>query len=252
MTEPSSHHAPPSDWEAIACVAEPTRRRVYEVVRTATTPLTRDEVATRCGIGRSLATFHLEALSRAGLLVCDHAPRRGGPGAGRPAKRYRAARPDLAVSLPPRRYDLAAQILLRTVLATGADVRSPAAQLGREFGVERRGEKLAAVLDELGYAPEGREDEIRLGNCPFHALVGVEPRLVCAMNEAFLSGLLSGLGITELAAVLDPRPPACCVQLRTQRGMVASNAPSEPALAVRHDSNDCPVTSSSKAMSASK
>jgi len=100
-------------WKAVTPLTEPTRRRVYETVRAGVGPATRDEVAAALGIGRKLAAFHLDALAVAGLLDVDYArpPGRSGPGAGRPAKRYRAKHDDITVSVPARRYDLAARIL---------------------------------------------------------------------------------------------------------------------------------------------
>src|SRR5881409_1312880 len=102
-----------SGWNALHLLAEPTRRRVYDAVRAADEPLTRDAVAAGTGVGRRLAAFHLDLLTDAGLLDADYArpAGRGGPGAGRPAKRYRAAAVDLELSVPARRYDVAARIL---------------------------------------------------------------------------------------------------------------------------------------------
>ena len=34
--------------------------------------------------------------------------------------------------------------------------------------------------------------------------------MVCGMNEAFLQGLLEGLGADDVRASLDPRPGLCC------------------------------------------
>ncbi|MEV4088188.1 hypothetical protein AB0J43_48815, partial [Nonomuraea fuscirosea] len=39
------------------------------------------------------------------------------------------------------------------------------------------------------------------------------PDLVCAINHAFVSGLLDGLGATTLDATLAPKPGNCCVTL---------------------------------------
>src|SRR5438477_3815327 len=112
-----------SGWDALHLLAEPTRRRVYEAVRAADEPITRDGVAEAVGIGRRLAAFHLDLLADAGLLDVDYArpPGRGGPGAGRPAKRYRAAQVDLELRVPARRYDIAARIPARALCDAGED-----------------------------------------------------------------------------------------------------------------------------------
>jgi predicted ArsR family transcriptional regulator len=52
-----------------------------------------------------------------------------------------------------------------------------------------------------------------LHNCPFHALAARHTALVCGLNHAFLTGLLTGLHATHRQAVLEPRPGRCCVEL---------------------------------------
>ncbi|MGZ6269384.1 MAG: helix-turn-helix transcriptional regulator [Candidatus Limnocylindrales bacterium] len=95
---------------AIGALAEPMRRRLYELVAAADVPLGRDDAAAALGIGRPLAAFHLDRLVRAGLLEAEYRRRgeRRGPGAGRPAKFYRRAAGTIQASLPTRRYELAA------------------------------------------------------------------------------------------------------------------------------------------------
>ncbi|MEV5893347.1 hypothetical protein [Nonomuraea fuscirosea] len=52
-----------------------------------------------------------------------------------------------------------------------------------------------------------------LRNCPFHPMAADDPDLVCAINHAFVPGLLDGLGAPTLDATLAPRPGNCCVTL---------------------------------------
>jgi predicted ArsR family transcriptional regulator len=200
-----------ADWELVQLLAEPTRRRIYAAVRAAAAPMTRETVAEQVGIGRRLAAFHLDLLADAGLVAVDYArpPGRSGPGAGRPAKRYRATEVELDVSLPERSYDVVARILARGIVDSPGDAVSGAAAAargeGRRIGELRRagGRMTVAqtlsstedVLTDLGYEP-GRDGQacLRLHNCPFHAVVDVAPQLVCGVNDAFVSGILEGLG----------------------------------------------------------
>jgi predicted ArsR family transcriptional regulator len=218
-----------SEWDLVHLLTEPTRRRIYDVARTARTPLTRDEVADAAGTSRRLAAFHLDLLAEAGLLVVDYArpPGRNGPGAGRPAKRYRAGDVDVEVSVPPRRYDIAARVLARAVAESGAgSAGERAAEVAREEGrrlggLRRGGERMtvrrsleaaADVLSRLGYEPDRGEACVRLRNCPFHAVVDVAPTLVCGLNGALVGGVLEGLGASErVTAALDGVPPDCCI-----------------------------------------
>ena len=191
--------------------------------------MTRDEVSSALGLGRPIAAFHLEALAKAGLLAVDYArpPGRRGPGAGRPAKRYRAVDDDIALTLPERRYDLAGQILAAGVrnASSSNDARSATFAAARE-----KGEALAAdyarvattgpqrvractVLADLGYEPVDTPESVRLRNCPFHAVVDVDADLVCHMNLHLLEGLIDGLALDRLQARFAPTPGECCVHL---------------------------------------
>ena len=98
---------------AVAALAEPTRRRLYEHVVRQPAPVSRDEAAAAAGVPRATAAFHLDRLVDDGLLDVHFERRTGrtGPGAGRPAKLYRRAECTVAVSLPERHYDLAGELL---------------------------------------------------------------------------------------------------------------------------------------------
>src|SRR5947208_266429 len=52
----------------VALLHEPTRRLLYEYVRSRGRPVGRDEAAGAAGVSRSLAAFHLDRLAEAGLL----------------------------------------------------------------------------------------------------------------------------------------------------------------------------------------
>src|SRR5215218_1329714 len=101
-----------SDLDRLAALAEPVRRRLYQFVVAQGEPVDRDAAAAGAGIGRPLAAFHLDRLAEAGLLDVTYRRRSGrtGPGAGRPAKFYGPADHEFSVSVPPRQYDLAAEI----------------------------------------------------------------------------------------------------------------------------------------------
>src|SRR3954466_15324790 len=92
-----------TQWESLQLLAEPTRRGIYDAVRAGRHAMTREEVAAAAGVSKSLAAFHLDLLAERRLPDVDSArpPGRSGPGAGRPAKRYRAVPVDFDVSVPP-------------------------------------------------------------------------------------------------------------------------------------------------------
>ena len=215
-----------ADLQALTLLLEPVRRRIYDWVVEQGRTVRRDEVAEAAGIGQPLATFHLERLVRAGLLVAEYrrAGSRTGPGAGRPAKWYRRGDREFIAAAPPRRYDLVSQLMAKTMGSeAGKAVRprlnSVARGLGLELGRSSRPESagpdglgpLLSVLGEVGYEPKARDGEVRLANCPFKGLVSDHREVVCPMNVALCEGVLAGLGSSELTAVYRPARDWCCV-----------------------------------------
>ncbi len=226
--------APLDDDElvAIGSLQEPVRRSLYRYVTAQQREVSRDEAAEGVGIQRALAAFHLDKLVEAGLLEVTFRRLTGrtGPGAGRPAKLYRRSASEHAVSLPPRTYDLAAELLAQAVEeGGGGSARKSVTRVGRRFGRElgeqlkghlggrasraRRLDALAEALEVYGYEPRREGSAIRLGNCPFHALSESHRDLVCGMNLALLEGVVEGMQGADVEARPDPQPGQCCVTL---------------------------------------
>jgi predicted ArsR family transcriptional regulator len=220
-----------TDLRAVALLAEPVRRALYEWVVAAGQPVGKDEAASGVGINRALAAFHLDRLVDEGLLTAEFRRRSGrtGPGAGRPAKLYRRADAEIVVSLPERRYEIAARVMADAlVAATGGrlprELAAAARAAGRSVGEAARrvagprpGRRRlrTALVDALrgqGYEPRSAPDGgLALANCPFHALVAEHRQLVCGMNLAMSEGVLEGIGPTGLTARLDPADGRCCI-----------------------------------------
>jgi predicted ArsR family transcriptional regulator len=214
---------------AVAALAEPTRRRLYEYVARSPHPVSRDDVAGSLGVPRPTTAFHLDRLVDEGLLDVHYERRSGrtGPGAGRPAKLYRRSDCTVMVSLPERRYDLAGELLATAVTEAERSGERPAAVLdrtayarGRELGETARAGGVAdgrgavlGLLEEHGFEPRVDADGVALANCPFHALARDHTELVCGMNLRLLEGVLDGVSSSGLAAELRPVAGACCVRL---------------------------------------
>jgi predicted ArsR family transcriptional regulator len=206
-------------WQAVAALVDQVRRALYDYVRSQDHPVTREEAADAQHISRNLAAFHLDKLVGAGLLQTRYEAPAGQPrGRGRAPKVYERAPGCVSLTIPERRYDLIGEILAQAVAEAPADARAAAARLARQRGeaIGRRvgeGGPVVTVLADLGFEPVGDDDLIRLRNCPFHELAAEQTELVCGLNQAFIGGLLDGLGRTELHARLAPSPGACCVQI---------------------------------------
>lgn len=236
---------------AIAVLSDALRRTLYEFIRRQRRAVSRDEAAEHCGISRRLAAFHLDKLTRSGLLHSHYAPPEGAlPRPGRRPKLYEPADVEFLVSVPQRQYDLlgeilvdavidsstapstepgdeaepdaerdsAAQVALRVAGERGEALGGAARSEGRlhRLGPERALTATGQVLTTMGYEPYREPRLLCLRNCPFHRLAKQAPDLVCGLNHAFIAGLLRGLRARSVDAVLAPREGRCCVEVRTE------------------------------------
>jgi predicted ArsR family transcriptional regulator len=239
----ADHATPPAaDFDAqvigIAALGEPIRRDLYRYVVAQDAPVSRDQAAAGAAVARHVAKFHLDRMVADGLLEVEYArpPGRSGPGAGRPAKLYRRSPRQLAVSLPPRQYELAGRILAHAVTTSKRDhipvavaLGDAAREVGRAIGeqarekaggpansVSNRTRQVAAaarVLTDYGYEPRSNSGGITLINCPFRALAQDYTDLVCGINLDVMTGLVDHLDDSGLEARLEPVPGQCCVRL---------------------------------------
>jgi predicted ArsR family transcriptional regulator len=211
MSEIETRHYP--DLEAVVSLAEPVRRAIYDFAAAATEPVSRDEAAEGVGVSRQVAAYHLDRLADDGLLDVEFRRLSGrtGPGAGRPAKLYLRSNRAHEVTIPPRRYELAARILLEAAREGHLDsgtLASVAKRTGEEIGQAG----LASALVATGYEPVIEGDETRFRNCPFHVLRDQDRDTTCGLNLALVSGMVKGSG-SEATAVLAPEEGYCCVRL---------------------------------------
>lgn len=234
------------DVAGIGELADRTRRELYLFVCSRAEPVTREQAAAGVGITVHQAKFHLDRMAAGGLLEAEYArdPGRGGPGAGRPAKRYRRSQREFSVSLPGREYELAGR-LMADAITRSADTGAPVMQTLQEAAVSagrRMADDVAETpaasapqalslaedaLRRYGYEPRREGEQITLANCPFHGLVTEHPDLVCRMNHALLSAMAERIDPEHLVARLEPEGHACCVVLaaaqhRTDAGLQAA------------------------------
>lgn len=235
--------------QAAALLSDDVRRSLYSFVRRQGHPVTREEAAKAVRISAKLAAFHLDKLVEGGLLVADYRIPHGlARRVGRAPKRYLPSSLEISLSLPERRYDLMAEILLDALAGAGAGqaphqvARRVASERGRHLGAEERStrrlgrpgpERTVAVAQDLldGHGFEPASDDrgvLVLRNCPFQALAKRAPELVCGLNVAFVDGLLRGLGNDTVVADLAPEEGLCCVRVRpplAARVAVSSSGP---------------------------
>jgi predicted ArsR family transcriptional regulator len=220
---------------AIAALDDDVRRALYEHIRGAGAPVTRESAAEAVGISRKLAAFHLDKLVELGVLRSGFATgtvRR----VGRVPRVYEPAVADIAVRVPERTPELLAEILVELVVGPADDEVGPRAEqaarsiahrrgveLGRRaravarpgrLGVERAIALAQDVLAAAGFEPYRVGSTVRLRNCPFHPLAANAPQFVCGLNREYLTGMVEGIEADgRIAAELAPRPGECCVAI---------------------------------------
>ena len=214
------------DLLGIAALAEPLRRQLYDVVAGSREAVSREQAAQQVGVPGHTAKFHLDKLVEEGLLDVEYRRLTGrtGPGSGRPAKLYRRADRELAVSLPARQYDLLSRILASAVVSatsSGRPVVAVAAAVARAEGTRYGGSyrsrsrsplrRLAEALATVGYEPHLDDRALELRNCPFHRVAQEQTDLVCGLNLEYVAGVCAGLGCDRVETTLDPAPDRCCV-----------------------------------------
>jgi predicted ArsR family transcriptional regulator len=215
----------------IGALADPVRRHLYEFVCSQAEPVSRDQAAKAVGIARHQAKFHLDRLEAEGLLETDYVRLSGrtGPGAGRPAKRYRRGRKEFTVALPAREYELAGEILAdaitdatRTGIPISQAVSEAAAARGTAIAEAANDQSSSAdapvdlvlkLLSEHGYEPRGDGHTFILANCPFHALARSHTELVCQINHTLIAALAESVAPDQLDARLEAADNRCCVTL---------------------------------------
>jgi predicted ArsR family transcriptional regulator len=215
------------DLDRAALLEEPVRRDLYLYVCRQGSPVGRDQAARALGISRSLAAFHLDKLLAGGLLESSFQRLSGrkGPGAGRPSKLYERSARQVDLTLPPRRYRLAGELMTRALAGSDEEggrktLHKDAHERGRRMGEEARTRarslpSAVGLLRDVGFEPEReRGGRVVLKNCPFDALARQSREVVCGMNLALVQGMVEGLGLEDAEVALEPAPGRCCVVLR--------------------------------------
>ena len=215
----------------IGVLADPVRLELYRFVCSQAKPVTRDQAAEAVGVARHKAKFHLDRLEAEGLLEADYVrlTGRAGPGAGRPAKRYRRASGEFAVTLPARDYELAGHIMADAISDSARSgtpifdaLNNAAAAYGAAIAAISPDHPSVAdaaldlavrVLTEHAYEPRRIDRTVVMANCPFHALAVGHTELVCRLNHSLLTGFVDSVAPDLLEARLEPGENRCCVTL---------------------------------------
>ena len=188
---------------------DPTRRDIYLLVRESPDGMTASAVARAVDLHANVARHHLDKLAAGGHVVVDV---HSGGGAGRPSKRYRAARQEISLEFPVRHDDLLGTLLGRALTRLPApEAEALAEEVGIEYGqhlaalmepgdahrsLEAAVGTVADALTSHGFAArsEGIAGELTIvsEHCPF-GQAAVDHPVLCAIDRGLVKGMLAGL-----------------------------------------------------------
>ncbi len=205
-----------------------SRRRLLEVLRSASGPMDVAALASAVDLHVTTARFHLELLERAGL-VGRAVERVGRP--GRPRQLYVIT----GASEATEGHRQLAEVLAG-VLAADTDHGEPWAERAGRLWAERQvpvaaglswdegTRRVGEVFDRLGFAPRLVDDDqgrhLALDGCPFRDLARAHPQVVCTVHAGLLRGALGRLGVSSAEdAGLRPfvEPELCVADVPTAR-----------------------------------
>jgi len=184
-------------------LGDPTRRAIFKYVAETDHPVTAADVGATFGVHRTVARAHLEKLTDTGLLITDFLHK---PEGGRPPKVYSRSEKRLDLQEPVRQYQVLSELLLHTLERFGDAAEIIVHDIGAGFGRQLAasvsddadlGERLAPLVEagaQLQYEVNGDTVELHTGNCLFREVATRRPRLVCLLDQAIVTGLLSGGG----------------------------------------------------------
>ncbi|MHB1343430.1 MAG: helix-turn-helix transcriptional regulator [Thermoleophilia bacterium] len=181
-------------------LGDPTRRAIFKYVAEAEMPVTAADVGATFGVHRTVARAHLEKLLETGLLVTDFLHK---PEGGRPPKVYSRSETRLDLQEPVRQYQVLAELLLHTLERFGDAGEVLVREIGQDFGrqlatstdgADDLTERLAPLTRagaDMRVEVDGDRVTVHTGNCLFREVATRRPRLVCLLDQAIVTGLLS-------------------------------------------------------------
>jgi predicted ArsR family transcriptional regulator len=196
-------------------LAQPSRARLFRVLRELQRPAGTEELAELLQLHPNGVRAHLERLMDAGLVMRERERRPR----GRPRDRWSidpAAGPD---GDPPRAYSDLSRWLVRVLAARlehPEDVETTGREIGRELAADCAAgtpeERMHRVLAALGFRPRrslGGDGELHytLANCPYRDAVHENQPVVCALHRGLTRGLLDGTSADSELTAFVPRDP---------------------------------------------
>jgi len=237
----------PEVLEVSKALGEDTRFAIFSEIANAATPLTVKDLVAMFGMHHSAISIHLNKLEEAGLIVSHKLHQKGA--VGRPQLAFRANPTTTSLTLPPRDYQMLAELAIGFTRSAGYSEPEMSA-FGEKWGrghVRTRGigadgdrpfagslQLFRAELDDMGVTSTWNAvnggGTLALTNCPFGELAVRNLPLVCTMHQSVLRGMLDEIAGKPLSwdqrtcqakgdamCVVDVQPAAASVNPTVDR-----------------------------------
>lgn len=208
------------------------RAAILDALRDSSDGLDTSRLATVVGLHANTVRWHLSRLQASGLVRSS------------PEQRRRRGRPAIIFRLTPEgvvagrdEYRLLA-LMLTDAVARDATAYETGVRWGRHLHEASPGASVAALLDQEGFAAEQDADRIEMRRCPFHALAGDAPQVICGLHRGMIDGALAASGSDREVERLDAfvEPMLCVATLRVSGSTVLRGSPAGgPARSPRHE-----------------
>lgn len=202
-------------------LGDPTRFRIFRCIVESPKPLRVAQITEQVGLNHNAVRQHLAKLREAGLIEEE---RVSGNGPGRPPLEYRLATEVAGTWGTASPYEDLARLLLK-LHKSDRSPREVAAEVGHALVLPQSPdgslEHLEAEMARRGFEPRrvdhGAELEIVFGRCPYEALAGTDPDVVCELHLGLSEGIVAAAGadieVTQLVAH-DPEQAGCRLRIR--------------------------------------
>lgn len=205
---------PPPGIAAAGVLAQPSRRRIADVLAQRTAGLGVAEIAERVALHPNAVRQHLQKLTDAGVVSTERDDPRG---RGRPRLRYRLVNmraPQIAA------HQELVRLLIAYIVRSGADTEDVETFGRLQGGFFATGAGAAGIVESfarLGFAPReagsaadaGRGRlRMRLGHCPFRdAVTAPGGEMICQLHRGLAEGIATGAAPGSRLAVFEPADP---------------------------------------------
>lgn len=197
------------------------RTAILDALRGSPAGLDAGQLAARVGLHANTVRWHLSRLQASGLVRSTPERRRR---RGRPAIVFRLTAEGVVAGRDE--YRLLA-MMLTEALARDATPYETGARWGRHLHDARPEASVAELLDQEGFDARETADRIEMRRCPFSALAGEAPQVICSLHHGIVDGALAASGSGRDVERLDPfvEPALCVAKLRLSGSPAPERSP---------------------------